>query len=170
MAAWSPFHSAGRYVGPHRHLSASCFPKATKAANESLSLFFRLQFSYKSSRNPLFADCIPAPPAASASASRPNRPVEAWYRTAATLDATWVGVKEVRRKSPRHSAISRPIRREPARNSKRSTKNWSNAKHTPEFPAQKTNYSKSGRWLGRRRRGIKQKQMRAERLGIINSV
>jgi hypothetical protein len=135
VAARSPFHSAGRYVGPHRHLSASCFPKATEAANESLSL----SLGYTSLilvPEKLFPPHLPhlplSSPAASASATRPDRPIEAWYRAVATLDATWVGVKEVRRKSLRHRAISRPIRREPARDSKRLTKNWSNAKRAPD--------------------------------------
>ena len=131
VAARSPFHSAGRYVGPHRHLSASCFPKATEAANESLSL----SLGYISPiRVPEILFSLPRPNslAASASATPPYRPIKAWYRAVATRDATWVGVKEVRRKSLRHSAISRPIRKEPARDSIRLTQRRSNAKRAPD--------------------------------------
>ena len=115
------------------------FPKATKAANESLSL----SLGYTSPilvPEKLFPPHRPhlplSSPAASASTTDPARPIKARHESVATLDATWVGVKEARRKSLRHSAISRPIRREPARDSKRLTKNWSNAKRAPAFPAQ----------------------------------
>ena len=37
VAARSPKHFANGHVGPHRHPSASCFPKATEAANNSLT-------------------------------------------------------------------------------------------------------------------------------------
>ena len=92
------------------------FPKATKAANESLSL----SLGYTSLilvPEKLFPPHRPhlplSSPAASASTTDPARPIKARHESVATLDATWVGVKEARRKSLRHSAIHAPFAENP---------------------------------------------------------
>ena len=59
MAARSPFHSAGRYVGPHRHLSASWFPQGNQSGQRILKPFFRLHLPYFGSRK-----ALPAAPSA----------------------------------------------------------------------------------------------------------
>lgn len=164
MAARSPKHFANGYVGPHRHPSASCFPKATEAANNSLAFFlgytspfwsfletsFRRTFRFVRFVRSATFESVRLPGSVRVG-DRSDRAAGGQEWSGRDAGRNLGGSKGSSAKIPKAPChFTSPSQRTRAR-SKAPDQIVVKAKRAPAFSAQNTNSNYEGRWQVRRR-------------------